>query len=91
MKTMTAAEAKNSFGEMMENSSREPVVITKHGKPVRVVMSAEEFKQLKLQSLRADVREGIIEAERGEFADYSLGGLLDELGLNEKDNNEATV
>ena len=93
MKTMTARDAKNNFGEMMEGSSRELVIITKHDKPARIIMSVDEYKHLKLQSLRADVREGIIEAERGEFADdNSLEGLLEELALiDNKETNEATV
>ena len=39
MITMTSLEAQNRFGEMIDTSQREPVVITRRGRPVSVVIS----------------------------------------------------
>lgn len=46
MRTMSAKEAKNSFGLLIDHARAEPVQIEKHGRPVVVVMSVEEFQRL---------------------------------------------
>ena len=43
MKTMQATEAKNRFGEMLEDAISEPVIIQKNGRDVAVLMSKAEF------------------------------------------------
>ena len=42
MKTMSAREAKNSFGLMIDTARAEPVRIEKHGRGVVVVVSVED-------------------------------------------------
>jgi len=44
MKTMTAAKAKNAFGQMIEAAQREPVLITKQNRPVGVFMSIQDIE-----------------------------------------------
>jgi prevent-host-death family protein len=39
MATMTSLQAQNRFGEMLDTSQREPVVITRRGRPVSIVIS----------------------------------------------------
>lgn len=46
MRTFTAAEAKNKFGEMVDMARSAPVAITKYDRPVLVVMAVEEFERL---------------------------------------------
>ncbi|WP_422027524.1 type II toxin-antitoxin system Phd/YefM family antitoxin [Pyruvatibacter mobilis] len=46
MKTMSARDAKNSFGLLLDQARAAPVQIEKHGRPVVVVMSVEEFQRL---------------------------------------------
>ncbi len=46
MKTMSAREAKNAFGLMIDTARAEPVLIEKHGRGVVVVVAVEEFKRL---------------------------------------------
>ena len=53
MKAIAAKDAKNKFGELIDTAQREPVTIEKHGRPVAVIMSSEEFNQLKMERLRA--------------------------------------
>jgi prevent-host-death family protein len=43
MKVVQATEAKNRFGEMLEDAISEPVVIQKNGRDVAVLMSKAEF------------------------------------------------
>lgn len=45
MKVMQATDAKNRFGELLEDAISEPVVIQKNGRDVAVVMSKAEFDQ----------------------------------------------
>lgn len=66
MKTMSAREAKNGFGLMIDTARAEPVLIEKHGRGVVVVVSVEEYQRLSGQSGRADKREtGTKEASKG--------------------------
>lgn len=46
MRTFTAAEAKNKFGELVDLARAAPVAITKYDRPVLVVMAIEEFERL---------------------------------------------
>lgn len=86
MHSMTANEAKARFGEVLLRSQREPVHISKHGKPVAVLVSAEDFassEELKLELLRMRAeraREQIAAGETvdgGEFFDQLLQGSDD--------------
>ncbi len=46
MKTMSAREAKNGFGLMIDTARAEPVLIEKHGRGVVMVISVEEYERL---------------------------------------------
>lgn len=46
MKSMTAKEAKNGFGLLLDTARAEPVTVEKHGRPVVVVLSVEEYQRL---------------------------------------------
>ena len=43
MDTISASDAKNQFSALLDKVQTEPVIISKHGRPVAVVMSASEF------------------------------------------------
>ena len=53
MKTMSAREAKNAFGLMIDTARAGPVLIEKHGRGV-VVVAVEEYERLSVQSGRAE-------------------------------------
>jgi prevent-host-death family protein len=46
MKTLSAKDAKYGFGNLIDLARPEPVAVTKHGRPVVVVLSIETFKRL---------------------------------------------
>lgn len=46
MKRMSAKDAKNGFGLLLDTARAEPVIIEKHGRAVVVVMSVEEYERL---------------------------------------------
>ena len=68
MKVMSAGKAKNGFGLLIDTARAEPVTIEKHGRPVAVMLSVEEYERLKGQNLnpQTDRREAgeIIEKAR---------------------------
>jgi len=45
MTEMTALDAKNRFGHLMELAQRAPVTITRNGRPSVVVMSADAYER----------------------------------------------
>lgn len=70
MRTMSAKEAKNHFGELLMEAQKSPVTIEKNGKPVAVLYSMEwheAAEEAKLDWLKRAVAEGIAEADRGEL------------------------
>ena len=46
VKTMTAKEAKQSFGRLLDAAQREPVAITKNGREVAILLSKEDYERL---------------------------------------------
>jgi len=66
MKVIAAREAKNQFGNLMDSAQREPITIEKHGRAVAVLMSIEEYKQIKQVRLQSEVMAGLRQLEAGE-------------------------
>ena len=47
MREVTAKEAKNRFGRLVQSAEQGPVRITRDGKPVGVMMSVQQFERLR--------------------------------------------
>ncbi len=62
MKTMTAVEAKNAFGQLLEAALRAPVAVTKNRREVAAMFSMEDVRALAdaflAAPLKADVAAG---------------------------------
>ena len=56
MKTMSAREAKNAFGLMIDTARAEPVLIEKHGRGVVVVVAVEEYQRLSERPERTEMQ-----------------------------------
>lgn len=56
MATMTATEAKNRFGQLLETAQAEPVHIQKDGRDVGVMISPERYRQLSALAAKPKVR-----------------------------------
>ena len=92
MRTMTSLDAQNHFGELIDTSQREPVLITRRGRPVSVMLStagdpAKTLLQVmkmisELSPLRGD-------AAVNAFDTFSqkAGYAAEEAGLTEEDIN----
>lgn len=46
MRTVTSVEAQNHFGELLDNAQREPISITRRGRPVAFIISSEAYRVL---------------------------------------------
>ena len=46
MITKTSAEAQNQFGQLLDTVQREPVVITRHGRPAAYVVSPRDMDEI---------------------------------------------
>jgi len=60
MKTIAAKDAKNRFGQLIDDAQRQPVTVEKNGRPFVVVQSYEDYQmsqQLKMASLRSAIDE----------------------------------
>lgn len=80
MKTVAAREAKNRFGQLIDDAQRGPVTIEKNGRPFAVVQSYEDFQRserMKLDSLRTAIHEA-----REQYA-QGLGEPFDQSAVDE--------
>ncbi len=72
MDALSANEAKTHFGDMLLRAQRAPVQINKNGKPVAVVISAEEYESietLKLRLLQSRAAQANVDIEAGNLVD----------------------
>ncbi len=58
MKTMTARDAKNRFGEFLDLARREPVIVTKNDRPVGIMISIEDAADTLIPELFMDKEGG---------------------------------
>ena len=58
METYTSSDAKREFGEVLTKSQREPIGVTRNGKPIAVVLSSVDYEKMKLQLLRSELIKG---------------------------------
>ena len=88
MRTMSAKEAKNHFGELLMKAQTAPVTIEKNGKPVAVVYSMEwheAAEEAKLEWLKRAVAEARAGDEArdvpfdGDFVDELFAESADEV------------
>ncbi len=61
--TVTAAEVSKNFGAYQDAAVREPVVITKNGRPRTVLMAYEDFVRLSKRDRRVQRTVDLTEAE----------------------------
>ena len=79
MKSVTALEAKNRFGEVLEAAQRQPVSITRNGRPSVVMISAESYarrQRMARERLRQAMRQAGEHAAAQGMSEQVLGQLL---------------
>ena len=83
MKSVTALEAKNRFGEVLEAAQRQPVSITRNGRPSVVVISAESYarrQRMARERLRLAMRQAGEYATAQGMSEEVLDQLLSDEG-----------
>lgn len=69
MKTVAAKEAKNRFGQLIDDAQRGPVTIEKNGRPFAVVQSYADFEEdqrHKLNALRTGIEAAYVQLDAGQ-------------------------
>jgi prevent-host-death family protein len=68
MEIVNASDAKREFGEVLLKAQKEPVGINKNGKPVAVMVSANEYEELttlKEAWLKIELQKGLDDLHAG--------------------------
>lgn len=82
MKKVTAIEAKNRFGQLLDAAQREPVTVTKKGRPAAVVLSIDDYERMRGAARRRLL--ATIEQTHAEAAEAGLSKeVLDRLLADE--------
>lgn len=55
MSNITATDAKNKFGQVLDQAQHEPVHVQKNGRDIAVVVSAAEYQRLTEASAKPNV------------------------------------
>ena len=84
MSVMTASDAKREFGEVLLKAQKSPVRISKNGKPVAVVVSANDYANLELLQrlkLKEEITKGLSDLQAGRIkqGDEVLARLYEKL------------
>lgn len=62
MITLTSTDAQNRFGEVMDTAQREPIIITRRGRPLVFIISPDELTKLFSSQERRDKAVAVYEA-----------------------------
>jgi prevent-host-death family protein len=74
MRSISAINAKNRFGQLLEAAQREPVTVTKQGRPAAVVLSVEDYERM-----RGAARARLLDAVRRMQEAAATAGLTEEV------------
>ena len=81
MRTMTAVEAKNAFGQFLEATHREPVAVTKNNREIAALFSMEDLRSLAAtflaSPLKAEVETGRMTVVEAIMAQVQINKRLD--------------
>ena len=72
METLTAQEARVRFGDLLLKSQKGPVQITRSGKPVSVMLSADDYEiieELKMRYLKEKLARAKDDIDNGRLVD----------------------
>jgi prevent-host-death family protein len=81
MREFASTEAKDKWGMISDTALREPVTITRHGRPSLVVTSIQDYQDLqrsKYRQLKADIQEGLDDLEQGRVSTKTIDDIIAE-------------
>jgi prevent-host-death family protein len=74
VKKITATDAKNRLGAVLDDAQREPVVIQRQERDVAVILSMAEFERMRAGNVRA-----FLDARNELAEEAKANGLTDEI------------
>lgn len=86
MRIMTASNAQNNFGDLLDTVRREPVLLTKNKRPVGVFVSLEDLQGTYLADMLADKEDGY-----DEWLQAKVGQSLTRFKQNGSEGREASA
>jgi prevent-host-death family protein len=81
MREFASTEAKDKWGMISDTALREPVTITRHGRPSLIVTSIQDYQDLqrsKYRQLKADIQEGLDDLEQGRVSTKNIDDIIAE-------------
>ena len=72
METLTTNEARVRFGDLLIKSQKGPVQITRSGKPISVIISADDYEimeEMKMRYLKEKLTQAENDINNGRFVD----------------------
>ena len=72
METLTANETRVRFGDLLIRSQKGPVQITRSGKPISVIVSADDYEimeEMKMRYLKEKLTQAKDDINNGRFVD----------------------
>lgn len=69
MKTMNATQAKNQFGQLLDDAQAEPVAIQKNGRDIAVIVSMAQYQTMKMNDSIEDLVEKYHEESIDRYGD----------------------
>jgi len=82
MTTITANDAKQNFGKVIDEALQEPVSITRHGRPSVVVLSNRDYQafiESQHTRLKIEISMGFQQIERGEISELSANDIAEKV------------
>lgn len=83
MITITSVEAQNRFGQLLDTAQREPITITRRGRPVAMLMAVEDFEAQQQSGAVARAGRNAVAAFRG----AGKGGTVEQLLADRRADN----
>jgi prevent-host-death family protein len=78
MMQVSSVEAQNRFGQLLDKAQREPIIITRHGRPAAYLISPQDMEAL--QRARAALGEVPVHREWANACAEAWNAVEEELG-----------
>lgn len=89
MKTMSATVASKEFGRFIDTAQREPVLLTKKGRPVAVTVSVADWEELTALRIERGIAAGLADVVAGRVTELTDASIEERLARFRARNSEA--
>lgn len=89
MKTMSATVASKEFGRFIDTAQREPVLLTKKGRPVAVTVSVADWEELTALRIERGIAAGLADVVAGRVTELTDASIEERLARFRARNFEA--